>query len=85
MTELTKGYSIHYVETMGIVERNGNIRGEYLTDMPAVSCGFFEKLGRDVFLIRAEAVEAGKISLQSKIDSVIRKKTRLEKKLLKLK
>lgn len=72
-----KAYSIKYIETKGLLERDGRITedGGYLTNDGSYLDGtkFFEKIGRDVFFERHIAIEAAKVKLANKVSSLAEK------------
>ena len=61
-----KFYSIRYIESKGIEEFNGKLTsdGTYAKEEPYQYCGRFEKIGKDAFTSRSEAVKAGADRLQ---------------------
>lgn len=85
-----KAYSIKYVGTKGIIEREGIITGDarYFTDVDGrytEGTKFHEKIGRDVFFERHVAVEAARKKLERKIASLKGNIKRLEQRISGLK
>jgi hypothetical protein len=77
-----KFYSIKRIETDGIREIEGEVEklrdGEYYVWMQPSACNYgYEKLGRDCWPVRADAVKYGIAKLQKARESVSRRSHRI--------